>query len=247
MNINKEIGIDAVYVVHGIKGYDEREKMLLHLLKDQYHIDFEFVTESADSYINDAWIKQYFTQDVREILSKGSLFCTLVHILCYEKIVRNNNQNAIIFENDVCFLGNFVSKIKPIIKASKELEEGFIISLENSTLRFPSWRKTKKGKLLYEASSGRCAGAYLLDKKGAQKMLDDLKVDKCKLVIDWWHNDLIERNVIKMYWAHPPITEQGSFNGRLPSTISSRPRGNVRSFRWQIQKFYKTYLFRWFR
>jgi glycosyl transferase family 25 len=247
MGINKDIGIDGVYVVHGIKGYDERQKMLLYLLNDQYNIDFQFVTESPDSVINDKWIKQYFVEDVREILSSGALFCTLVHILCYELIVANNNQNAIIFENDVCFLGDFVAKIKPIVKESEQLEEGYIISLENSTLRFPSWRKIKKGKLLYEATSGRCAGAYLLDKKGAQKMLDDLKINKCKLVIDWWHNDLIERNIVKMYWAHPPITEQGSFNGRLPSTISSRPRGNIRGFRWQVQKFYKTYLLRWFR
>lgn len=247
MSINKEIEVDGVYVVHGIKGYDEREKMLLHLLKDQYNVDFEFVTESADPYINDSWIKQYFTQDIREILSSGALFCTLVHILCYERIINKNHKNAIIFENDVCFLGDFVSKIKPIVKEAEQLEEGYIISLENSTLRFPSWRKTRRGKLLYEATSGRCAGAYLLDQKGAQNMLDDLKINKCKQVIDWWHNDLIERKVVKMFWAHPPITEQGSFNGKLPSTISARPRGNIRTIRWEIQKFYKTYLLRWFK
>jgi glycosyl transferase, family 25 len=247
MSVNKEIGIDAVYVVHGIQGYEEREKMLLSLLKNQYTIDFQFVTESADTVINDRWIKQYFKEDIRQILSSGALFCTLVHILCYENIIKNDQKNAIIFENDVCFLGDFVTKIKPIIKESQQLDEGFIISLENSTLRFPSWRKIKKGKLLYEAASGRCAGAYLLDKKAAQKMLDDLKINKCQLVIDWWHNDLIERKIVKMYWAHPPITEQGSFNGKLPSTISARPRGNIRTIRWEIQKFYKTYLLRWFK
>lgn len=247
MDTNKDIGIDGVYVVHGIQGYDEREKMLLHLLRDQYKIDFAFVTESTDPIINEEWIKQYFVEDIKEVLSKGSLYCTLVHILVYERILAKNEKYAIVFENDVCFLGDFTSKVKPIINEANSLEEGFLISLENSTLRFPSWRKTKKGKFLYEASFGRCAGAYMIDREAVRRILDDLKINKCKEVVDWWHNDLVKRNVVKMYWAHPPITEQGSFNGKLPSTISSRSRGNMRTVRWNIQKFYKTYLLRWFK
>ncbi len=247
MSKNNEIGVGGIYVVHGIQGYDEREKMLLRLLKDEYNFEFEFVTESTDSYVNDLWIKQYFTEDIREILSSGALFCTLVHILCYERILKENHKNAIIFENDVCFLGDFSSKIKPIIKEAEQLEKGYIISLENSTLRFPSWRKTRRGKFLYEATSGRCAGAYLVDRKGVENMLEDLKINKCSKVIDWWHNDLIDRKIVNMFWAHPPITEQGSFNGRLPSSISVRSRGNIRSFRWTVQKFYKSYLLRWFK
>ncbi len=247
MSINKQIGIDGIYVVHGIKGYDEREKLLIKLLRDQYNMDFNFITESTDAYINEKWIKKYFIQDIKEILSSGALFCTLVHILCYQKIVAKNNKYAIIFENDVCFLGDFTHKIKPVIKESDTLVKGFIISLENSTLRFPSWKKIKKGKLLYEASAGRCAGAYLIDQQGALNILEDLKKNKCKEVIDWWHNDLINRKIIKMYWAHPPLAEQGSFNGKLPSTIAIRSKGNIRTFRWNLQKFYKMYLLRWFR
>jgi glycosyl transferase family 25 len=100
---------------------------------------------------------------------------------------------------------------------------------------------------LYEAAAGRCAGAYLIDLQAAKNMLEDLKVNKCNRVIDWWHNDLIERKVIKMYWAHPPLTEQGSFNGVLPSSVSARANGSIRRFKWLAQKFYKMYLLRWFR
>ena len=247
MSINKQIGIEGIYVVHGLEGYEEREKLLLRLLRDHFNMDFKFVTESTDAYVNQNWIEQYFTYNIKEILSSGAMFCTLVHILCYEKIVADNNKYAIIFENDVCFLGDFKTKIKSVVEESDSLNEGFIISLENSTLRFPSWRKIKKGKLLYEASTGRCAGAYMIDQKGAQKILNDLKTNKCKEVIDWWHNDLINRKIIKMYWAHPPLTEQGSFNGKLPSSISIRSKGSIRTFRWNFQKFYKMYLLRWFR
>lgn len=240
--------IDGIYVVHGIRGYDAREKYLVDLLHKQYELEFEFVTESAKTEENDIWIERYFRGDIRNILAKGAMFCTLVHILIYEKILSNRNKFAIVFENDVCFIGSkFIENIRLIAQEAEQLEEGFIISLENSTLLFPSWRKIKKGKYLYEASHGRCAGAYLLDHKAAEIMLNDLKTRKCFEVIDWWHNDMIKRGLIKMYWAHPPLTEQGSFNGKHSSSISIRSNGYIRQLKWLCQKFVKMYITRWFR
>lgn len=240
--------IGGIYIVHGIKGYDDREVYVRDLLQNQYGLEFEFVTESEDSAENDAWIKQYFREDIRNILPKGSMFCTLVHFLIYEKILNGDNRYAIIFENDVCFIGSkFIENIQLIVKEAEQLEEGFLISLENSTLKFPSWKITKKGKYLYEASRGRCAGAYLIDKKAAELMLNDLTTNKCSKVIDWWHNDLVERQLIRMYWAHPPLTEQGSFNGMHSSSISIRSNGHIRRFRWLCQKYVKMYVTRWFR
>ncbi len=240
--------IDGIYVVHGITGYELREELLENLLNKQYKLDAEFVTESRVPEENEALLQKYFIDDIRNILGKGSAFCTLVHILIYEKIIQNKNRYAIIFENDVCFIGNkFLEKIKLVEKEADTLDEGFIISLENSTLEFPSLWKLKKNKYLYKAKSGRCAGAYMIDRKAAELMLNDIKINKCKDVIDWWHNDLIDRNVLKMYWAHPALTEQGSFNGKLPSSISVRNNGFIRQIRWNAQKMYKTYLLRLFR
>jgi glycosyl transferase family 25 len=240
--------IGGIYIVHGITGYESRETYLNDLLHKQYGLEYELVTESRDSAENEAWISQYFRENIRSILPKGALFCTLVHILIYEKIIRENHKFAVIFENDVCFIGSdFVEKIGLVAKEAAGLEEGFIISLENSTLLFPPWKEVRKDKLLYEAAKGRCAGAYLIDRKAAEIMLNDIKTDKCARVIDWWHNDMIDRGVIKMYWAHPPLTEQGSFNGVHSSSISIRGVGGVRRFRWLCQKFVKTYITRWFR
>lgn len=240
--------ISGIYIVHGITGYEAREIHLRDLLQKQYGLEFEFVTESVSPEENDAWIRQYFRNDIRGIMPKGAMFCTLVHILIYEKVIRNNNRYAIIFENDVCFIGSkFIERIQQVAREAELLEEGFIISLENSTLKFPPWGKIKKNQYLYEASYGRCAGAYLIDKKGAEIMLNDLKTNPCTEVIDWWHNDMVKRHILKMYWAHPPLTEQGSFNGVHSSSISIRSNGYVRRFRWLCQKFVKTYVTRWFR
>jgi glycosyl transferase family 25 len=166
--------------------------------------------------------------------------------LSYEKIVKNKNKFALVFENDPFFLGDFLKKIEQVANEAKTLEPGFIISLENSTFRFPSVRRIKKGKYLYEAPFGRMAGAYMIDQKAAADILQNLKTEKCCQVIDWWHNTLIDHNIIKMYWAHPPLVEQGSHNGRMSSTISSKNKGYIRRLKWDIQKFYKTYISRWF-
>ena len=244
----QEVGIKGTYIVHGLTGYESRETLLNEVFEKQQILPFEFVTEYQDSLLNEELIKKYFTKDIRSTLGKGALFCTLVHILIYEKVIQNNNELALVFENDVCFIdSNFLEKLKPIVDEAKTLKEGFIISLENTTLEFPSWRIVRSNKYLYKAKSGRCAGAYLIDKKAAQLMIDDAIGRKCGKVIDWWHNDLIDRKIIDMYWAHPPLTEQGSFNGKLTSSISIRNNGTIRRLRWLVQKFYKMYILRIFR
>ena len=101
---------------------------------------------------------------------------------------------------------------------------------------------TKRGKYLYKSSYGRAAGAYMIDLAGAQKILEHLKTNKCCNVIDWWHNSLIQNKVVDMYWAHPPLTEQGSHNGMMSSTISSKNRSIVRRIQWIAQKYYRTYI-----
>lgn len=241
-----DIGIEGIYIVHAKKGYELHEKRIEDLFK-KMNLPYEFVTDGDPTCFTDELLQTYFRKDIQQILSRGILSCTLNHILSCEKIVARKNKYAIIFENDPFFLGDFKTQIKKIVKEADGLPPGFIISLENTALTFPSIRKIKKGKLLYEANSGRCAGAYLVDLEGAIKMLEDLKTNKCGHVIDWWHNDLIKRNVIKMYWAYPALTEQGSHNGLLNSTISSKSKSLKRRMEWLAQKYYKTYISRWFK
>jgi len=210
-------------------------------------LDYEFVTDGDTSNFNKELLQKYFCNNIEEVLTKGIISCTLNHIIAYEKMVKNNNRYALIFENDPFFLGDFVNKIKNVTAEANTLEPGFIISLENTTLEFPDYKKIKKGKLLYGASRGRCAGAYLIDLYGAKKILESLETQKCCQVIDWWHNTLISNNIIKMYWAHPAFVEQGSHNGLMSSTISSKNKSMSRSLRWTAQKFYKMYIYRWFK
>jgi glycosyl transferase family 25 len=86
------------------------------------------------------------------------------------------------------------------------------------------------------------AGAYLINRKAAAAMLKHLQKVKCNDIIDWWHNSLYQHNVIQIYWLHPPIIEQGSHNGLLQGSISSKSQSLQRRISWYIQRFYKTYI-----
>jgi glycosyl transferase, family 25 len=242
----KDFGIDGIYIVHAKSGYEVHEQRINDIF-GKLHLDYEFVSDGDISNFNPGLLQKYFCNEIDSVLSKGVLSCTLNHIMCYEKIVKNQNRYALVFENDPFFLGDFLKKIKLIANEANSLEPGFIISLENTTLKFPDFRKVKKGKYLYEASYGRAAGAYLIDLKGAKDILENVKTNKCCQVIDWWHNTLIDNKVVRMYWAHPAFVEQGSHNGLMSSTISSKNKSYGRRFRWNAQKFYKMYIYRWFK
>ena len=240
----KGLGIEGIYVIHAKKGYEKHEQHINELF-NKHNFDFKFITDGEPDNFTQELLEKYFTGEYNFPI--GQLSCTLNHILAYEQVAANKNKYALIFENDPFFLGDFVKKIEKIIK---EVEynslDGFIISLENTSLRFPSYWITKPEQVLYRAKSGRCAGAYLIDLTGANNILDELKRNKCHTIIDTWHNSLIDKGIIKMYWAHPPLVEQGSHNGQLNSVISSKQKSVLRRIQWFCQKYYKTYIRRLF-
>jgi glycosyl transferase family 25 len=242
----KQFGIEGIYIVHAKKGYEYHEDRINKLFK-KHGLPFEYVTDGDPTCFDKNLLNKYFSEDIRQLLSDGVLSCTLNHILSYKRMVKNNNRFALVFENDPFFLGNFVEQIGKIATEAATLPPGFLISLENTTLKFPARKNLRKGKLLYPATYGRCAGAYMIDLQGAKDILQDLQTNKCRQVIDWWHNSLIDRKVIKMYWADPPITEQGSHNGLLSAGISTKKKSVQRRIAWLAQKYYKTYITRWFK
>ena len=234
-----------IFVIHALKGYEFHSDRIKKLFS-QYHLDFEFITEGDPSLTNKDIINSFFVSNIDKVLSAGVLSCTLNHIYAYKKIIEQGLDYAIIFENDPFFLGDFSKNIAIIEQELQHIPSGFIISLENSTLRFPSFFQIHNNQILYKAKSGRMAGAYLIDYVGAKNIIEYLESNKCNNVIDLWHNTLIEHNIISMYWAHPSFVEQGSHNGLMHSTISSKPRSIFRRISWLAQKFYKYYFRRLF-
>lgn len=244
--MNSKFGGLGIYVVHALKGYEFHEKRINDLFNKK-GLEWEWVTDGDPSLHTERILNDHFITCIKDRLSPGVISCTLNHIYAYKKMLERGVKYAIIFENDPYFLRPFNKWIKRVITEADKLEPGFIISLENSTLKFPSYWQVKKNQHLYQATSGRAAGAYLVDLEFAQKIIQDLKTNRCHTVIDWWHNSLIDRGIAKMYWLHPAICEQGSHNGKLNSPLSSNSDNLKRKLSWNFQKWYKMYIRRFFK
>jgi glycosyl transferase, family 25 len=240
----EQLGIDNVYIIHAKNGYEQHEQRIINLFKEMGINKYEFMTDGDPSNFSDEKLLQYFIPEYSSKYSIGQLSCTFNHFLCYEKIVNNKEKMAIIFENDPFFLGDFINNLLRIKSEVTNLTPGFIVSLENTTLKFPSVWQTKYGQYLYEFPYSRCAGAYIIDNKGAASALSFFKQNKYSQIIDWWMNTIIKLKLIKMYWVHPPLTEQGSHNGMMSSVISTKNKGNIRKLRWKIKKAYRMSILR---
>ena len=121
----KKSGIDGIYVIHAKTGYELHENRIKALFKEN-NLNFEFVTDGDPSLFTKELLAKYFTDDMLSRWSDGIISCTLNHIKAYERIVKNNNSYAIVFENDPFFLENFSENIKTIVNEIKDLEKGFM-------------------------------------------------------------------------------------------------------------------------
>jgi glycosyl transferase, family 25 len=244
--MNTELNDTVIYVVHALKGYEYHEKRVQKLFADN-DLDFEFVCDGDPTLTNRELLKKYFSETFIDKASVGGMSCTLNHMFAYERLIKSGKKYAIVFENDPFFLMDFTKGLVKIYNEIVQLNEGFIISLENTTLTFPSFFQTTKNKVLYKASAGRMAGAYLIDRIAAQRAIEDLQTTKCGHIIDWWHNQLINRKIVDMYWVHPPLVEQGSHNGMMNASLSAKPASGYRRLAWLVQKYYKMYVRRLFK
>nr|WP_321450061.1 glycosyltransferase family 25 protein [uncultured Carboxylicivirga sp.] len=246
MEIRNSILDDCkVFVVHAPSGYEYQGNRVIRLF-EKHKINFEFVHETNGDHLEEL-IDKYCDRDAMKKYQKGGIACTVSHILALEKLLETEKKYALIFEDDPCFLGDFRVKLARFTTEIKNLDKGFLISLENTNLKFPSFFQIVKQKHLYQAKMGRMACAYLIDRQGAKNALQDLKSNKCTLVVDWWHNTLVANKVIKLYWLHPALVEQGSLNGKMSSTISSKPNNVKRRIAWLLQKTYKMSIRRLFK
>ena len=126
----KDHGVDGIYVVHAKKGYEFHENRINRIF-GELEMQHEFVTDGDISNFTPELLQKYFSEDIYSKLSQGVLSCTLNHIFCYEKLVQNQNKYALVFENDVIFLGDFLSSMTSVIKEADQLKPGFILSLDS--------------------------------------------------------------------------------------------------------------------
>jgi glycosyl transferase, family 25 len=231
------------YVIH-VRGNKERENYIRNELK-KFNIEFEFILEGNMDNMTGADLDKYFKDDFKTVSPRTS--CTIKHFYAYERMVENNIPVALVFEDDIELFSSFPEVFDTSLKEAAELHESFVISYESSTQDFIRKSEEIPGKVLYHKPVGRCAGAYLIDLTAAKRILEEGIKNKSNVCMDWFHNEVSDKGLIKIYWCHPAIAEQQSHNGKIRSLLDEKKQGHYYRLKYLIQKTYKQKILNRFR
>jgi GR25 family glycosyltransferase involved in LPS biosynthesis len=113
-NINEKI--KKIFVINLLED-DIKRNYIITLMK-KYNINFSLVVvEKIKSEFYDKLVDNY---DI--LISKAELGCCMSHLWCLYQIIKNNYENAIIFEDDIIFHKNFVSEFLNIYNTNANLD-----------------------------------------------------------------------------------------------------------------------------
>lgn len=128
------------------------------------------------------------------------------------------NNYSIIFEDDVIIKDNFHEHLqKYLMELDTDFDffffgNGFGISHQDQDGIF--LRDINKKVLV------KCMDSYIISKKCSKIIFEYIdKIDKIDKPIDYFFEDIIRKNNLKVYWCEPCITNQGSQIGIYKSSL----------------------------
>lgn len=205
-----------------------------------------FINKGDIDDISQSTAELYFSGNMLPVSAYTS--CAYKHLLVYEALLESGDDYALVIEDDIYFYNNFSVILPKILEEiTSHKHKNFIISLEDSILKYVSGKVRKQNKYLYPAIKGRLAGTYLIDRQAAQRILDIVKEDKMNIPIDMFHDKCSESGVINMLWSHPTLTCQGSTSGRIMTLIDQKEYSLRKRISFQLRKYFRRFLYRYFR
>jgi len=228
------------YIIHVSDDYERERHMNSQLVGK--NLDVTYIIDGDKKDLSNEILSTYFAGNRKNVSNSTS--CVYKHILAYEKIVIDKAEVALVLEDDIIFYKNFshiLEKITAEIK--RENLEGFIISLEDSLLRYINKSERVKNKFIYPKEKGRFAGAYLIDYKAAKNILELIKDEKCHIPMDWYHNYCQQRNLVNIFWSQPTVAVQKSMTGSMSTLIDNKTSGIFRIISFYMQRVYKRLLY----
>jgi glycosyl transferase family 25 len=203
-----------IFVIH-YKKLTERKKHILEQFEKYNITDYEFIEIDRDELYG-------YDLSLFENISNAKMAIHLSHMYAYKEI-KNNYDEAIIFEDDVILCDDFINIFNNYLtQLPKDYDmlffgNGCNLHIQSNDL-IPNKNIYEKG--LYPTNWGgdgctRCIDSYVVSKKCAIKLceyIDNIKY-KINTTTDWWLNKVARDIKLKVYWAEPTIASQGSEYG----------------------------------
>ena len=210
-----------VYVIH-YKKLIERKENIIKQFKIHNITNYEFIEIDRDE------LEKENITIFEKNYSKSQIAISLSHFYAYNKIIENNYNFGLIFEDDVIFSNDFINKLN--VYLSQLPEDYDMLFIGNGCNLHIQNNKLIPNKFIYEKNleptkwggngATRCVDSYIVNKKCAIKLCEYIKNIKYKInqPIDWWLNKALRDNKFKIYWAEPTIVSQGTQNGIYKSS-----------------------------
>jgi len=214
-----------IYIL-SYKPLTERRTYLKNEFK-KLNIKVKFIIQNKNEYKNKPIMKRYlpnpkiWAHKVKFInkntpfykLSDASINLNLNHYRIWEKIIRQKENFAIIFEDDVILEHNFKKNLNKCISQLNNIEwDVCFLDLLNDN----RYRLFKKKGLFKNKKNSWGSGGYIINKNALKRILEDTYY--FTLPIDEEFKYICKKHNLKVFWLNPPLVHQGSIYGKYPTT-----------------------------
>ena len=201
------ISIDKIYVIHYSK-LTERKKNLLKQFEDNNITNYEFIDNYDRETITQDTLLKYSTEPHKLDYGIITACVAISHIETYKKIINNNYNLCLIFEDDIILCDNFMNKLNEYLESiPNDIDLGFLV--DGCNLHANYWNHNIiSSKIWYNVNYSRTTSAYLITKKACEKILTT--IIPFTMPIDHQLNIEIKTNNLKTYWCEPTICSEGS-------------------------------------
>lgn len=212
-----------ILIVHYDKLYD-RKKHILEELRKAGLDNFEFVSNHGKDKLTPQEKSRF------KNLTDGEISLMLHQFECF-KIISENYDYAIIFEDDVILSDNFKNTIEKYIE-NLPSDWDMLFFGNGHNVHIPSYRLIP-GINIYKKmtdlknnipggidGSTRCADSYIVSKKCAKKITEVINNKNIiNMPFDHFLNHINHYCKFNIYWSEPTITVQGTSIGKFKTTI----------------------------
>ena len=201
-----------IFVVH----YDkliERKKNILNQLGNN-NLEAEFISNYGKEVLTSENKKKF------KNISESEISTFLHHIECYNKIIENKNDYALILEDDALFDNKFNVKLQNCIIHLPSFWD--ILYIGQGDIRIPYHVIKNKCNIYRKPNSEfKYTDFYLIKYDICKNIIDHFNSDNIiNLPIDLYLHEFInKKNIYKVFFSEPNLVSQGSINKTFFSTI----------------------------
>lgn len=231
-----------VHVIN-LKTSTDRKQYIEHLLSPyQDFMDVHFVEAVdgralSDEQLNEMWNQKETYKTYGRCMKGGEIGCSLSHRKCYEEILKNGDDAALILEDDVVFKEN--ADIRKVVSTVEKLlctQKPMIVLLSGSYWFFKEKSLPGVGFQLASVFEAMGTMSYMINLAAAKRMTS---IDKKYLADDWYH---WRDNGIKVYAVRPHIAgDVGMFESEIVMCGLGLVRRNISVMK-KAQSYYQAVL-----